>query len=132
MTALDLVAEAQRLGLMLWAKENGNIGFKPARLCPPEFIQGLSAHKREMLELLRMRGIRWIEVYSKRLNETIFFCHDEDTKEILIEAGAEYWSTYTRNELLILVAQNRLKPLTQAELRKVHEIKRTFGAKIAE
>ena len=63
---------------------------------------------------------------------TIFFCRHEDTKEILIEAGAEYWSTYTRNELLILVAQNRLKPLTQAELRKVHEIKRTFGAKIAE
>src|SRR6516162_10952806 len=132
MTALDLVAEAQRLGLMLWAKENGNIGFKPARLCPPEFIQGLSAHKREMLELLRMRGIRWIEVYSKRLNETIFFCHDEDTKEILIEAGAEPWSIYTRDELQILVTQNRVAPLSDDELRKVHEIKRTFGARITE
>ena len=39
---------------------------------------------------------------------------------------------FTHDELRILVAQNRLKPLTQAELRKVHEIKRTFGAKIAE
>jgi hypothetical protein len=34
-------------------------------------------------------------------------------------------------ELRILVAQNRIKPLTQAELRKIHKIKRTFGARIA-
>jgi len=35
-------------------------------------------------------------------------------------------------KLQILVGQNRLKPLTQAELRKIHDIKRTFGARIAE
>jgi hypothetical protein len=39
------------------------------------------------------------------------------------------WSIYIRAELQILVAQNRVAPLTQAELRKVHEIKRTFGAR---
>ena len=31
-----------------------------------------------------------------------------------VAAGAEPWSVYTRNELRILVAQNRVKPLTQA------------------
>jgi hypothetical protein len=57
---------------------------------------------------------------------------DEDTKAALVEAGAEPWGIYPRNELQVLVLQNRIKPLTQAELRKVHEIKRTFGARIAE
>jgi hypothetical protein len=33
-------------------------------------------------------------------------------------------------ELWMLLAQNRLKPLTQPELRKVYNIKRNFGAKI--
>ena len=57
---------------------------------------------------------------------------DEPTKTALVEAGAEPWSIYTRDELRILVAQNRVAPLSHAELRKVHEIKRTFGARIAE
>jgi len=50
--------------------------------------------------------------------ETIFFCEDEDTKAALIEAGASEWSIYTRDELRILCEQNRIKPFTQAELRK--------------
>ena len=66
------------------------------------------------------------------MGEDLLFCRDEDTKATLIEAGAEPWSVYTRAELRILVAQNRAAPLSQAELRKVHEIKRTFGARIAE
>jgi hypothetical protein len=45
--------------------------------------------------------------------------------------GAEPWSIYTRDELLVLVAQNRKAPLSDEELRKLHEIKRTFGARIA-
>ena len=36
------------------------------------------------------------------------------------------------DELRILVAQNRVAPLTDAELRKLPDIKRTFGARIAE
>jgi hypothetical protein len=49
-----------------------------------------------------------------------------------VAAGAEPWSVYTRPELQILVAQNRIAPLTDTELRKVHEVKRTFDARIAE
>ena len=63
--------------------------------------------------------------------ETIFFCEDEDTKAALIEAGASEWSIYTCDELRILCEQNRIKPFTQAELRKLQEIKRTIGARIA-
>ena len=66
------------------------------------------------------------------MGELLFFCQDEETKEILIGNGAEPWSVYTRDELQILVAQNRVAPLSDDELRKVHEIKRTFGARITE
>jgi len=71
-------------------------------------------------------------VFSEALGETVFFCEDERTKEALVEAGAEPWNIYTCNELRTLVLQNRIKHLTQAELRKVHNIKRTFGARITE
>ena len=55
---------------------------------------------------------------------------DEATKRALIEAGASEWSIYTRDELRILCEQNRIAPLSIAELRKVHEIKRTFSGRI--
>jgi len=70
-------------------------------------------------------------VFSEALGETIFLCEDEETRTTLIEAGAEPWSIYILDELQILLAQNRIKPLTQAELRKVHTLKRTIGARIA-
>jgi hypothetical protein len=57
------------------------------------------------------------------LAETIFFCEDEPTKEALVEDGAEPWSVYTRDELQVLVAQNRVAPLSDDELRKVHDLK---------
>jgi len=41
------------------------------------------------------------------------------TKAALIEAGAEEWSIYTRAELQTLCVQNRVAPLTQAELAKL-------------
>jgi pyrroloquinoline quinone (PQQ) biosynthesis protein C len=69
--------------------------------------------------------------YSKTLEETIFFCEDEATKAALIEAGADEWSIYTKNEVRILLANNRVAPLSPDELRKVHEIKRTFNGRIA-
>ena len=40
------------------------------------------------------------------------------------------WSIYTRDELRTLCEQNRVAPLSPAELRKVHEIKRTFSGRI--
>jgi hypothetical protein len=55
---------------------------------------------------------------------------DEDTRAALVEAGASPWSIYTRAELQTLCVQNRLAPLSPAELRKVHRIKRTFSGRI--
>ncbi len=69
-------------------------------------------------------------VYSHVLEETIFFCEDEDTKAALIQASADQWSIYTKRELRVLVAQNRIAPISADELRKLHEIKRTFHAQI--
>jgi hypothetical protein len=130
MTALDLIAAAGQLGLTLRAKENGKLGFKPERLCPPEFKAKLKTHKAELLTLLQAKSVTWIEVHSERIGETIFFCADGDTKAALIEAGADEWSIYTKEELAILVAQNRVAPLSADELCKLHEIKRTFNARI--
>jgi hypothetical protein len=86
--------------------------------------------KPALLPLLETRGKTWVEVYSERLGETIFFCEDDVTKAALEEAGASEWSIYTSDELQTLCAQNRIAPLTAAELRKVHEIKRSFNARI--
>ena len=84
-----------------------------------------------MLPLLDTRNKAWIEVYSKRLKETVFFCENEDTRDALIEAGACEWSIYTKAELRTLNAQNRIAPLSGEELRKVHELKHTFNARIS-
>ena len=131
MTTLEVLAEAGDRGLSLSARGDGLVA-SPNRLLTPDFAHKLCEFKPALLPLLQTKGITWIEVYSARLDETIFFCEDEDTKASLVEAGASEWSVYTRAELQILTAQNRVEPLTQAELRKVHEIKRTFGARIAE
>jgi hypothetical protein len=69
-------------------------------------------------------------VFSQILEETIFFCADDDTRTALIEAGADEFSIYTKAELRVLVAQNRIAPLSPVELRRVHEIKRTFSGRI--
>jgi len=86
----------------------------PNRLLSQDFAGKLREFKPALLPLLQTKGITWIEVHSERLGEDLLFCRDEDTKTTLIEAGAEPWSVYTRAELQILVAQNRIKPLTQA------------------
>jgi hypothetical protein len=87
----------------------------------------LRATKSQLLALLRLP---FVMVYSKTLGETIFFCQDEATKAALCEAGAQEWSIYTKDELRILCEQNRVAPFSDAELRKVHQIKRTFNARI--
>ena len=68
---------------------------------------------------------------SKAVGDLLFFCEDQDTKAALLAAGAEEWRIYTKDELRLLAAQNRIKPLTDVDLRKVHEIKRTFHGRIA-
>ena len=51
-------------------------------------------------------------------------------KRALVEAGAEEWSIYTKAELRVIVAQNRVAPLSAGELKQLHQIKRTFNARI--
>ena len=130
MTAFDVLSESHQLGLTLWAKDHGKLGFKPERICSPEFREKLRAHKPQLLALLQTKRVTWIEVFSERIGEALFFCEDEATKAAIVEAGADPWSIYTKDELRILVAQNRIAPLNVAELRKLHDIKRTFNARI--
>ena len=131
MTTLEVLSEAKERGLSLSPRGDG-LAASPNRLLTPDFAHKLCEFKPALLPLLQTKGITWIEVYSERLGEDLLFCRDEDTKATLIEAGAEPWSVYTRAELQVLVAQNRVAPLSQAELKKVHQIKRTFGARIVE
>jgi len=128
-TPVEVLTRAAQLGVKLGRRSDGKLTFDPAARCPADFVATLQAFKQPLLALL---GLPFVLVDSKALGETIFFADDEDTKAALVEGGAEPWSVYTRDELRILIAQNRLKPLTQVELRKVHQIKRTFGARIPE
>jgi len=88
MTTLEVISEAQQRGLSLRVRGD-RVGARPNRLLTPDFKGKLRKFKPALLPLLQTKGLTWIEVYSERLGETIFFCQDEDTKEILIEAGAE-------------------------------------------
>ena len=108
----------------------GRLGFKPERLCSSPFREKLAAHKTQLLALLRTKGVTWIEVYSERIDQTLFFCDDDATRDTLIEAGASEWSIYTKDELRVLVAQNRIAPLSDADLRKLREIKTSFNGTV--
>jgi hypothetical protein len=44
--------------------------------------------------------------------------------------GADPWSAYTKDEVRVLVAQNRAEPFLPDELCKLYEIKRTFTGRI--
>jgi hypothetical protein len=125
---VPLLCQAAELGLKLGVKDSRTLTVEPAERCPSEFADALRAHKWQLLVVL---GLPFVMVYSKAIEETIFFCADEDTKAALVQAGAEEWSIYTRAELRILCEQNRVAPLSAEELRKVHEIKRTFHGRIA-
>ena len=128
MTPIEALKAAAERGLTL--SINGNkLRVTPGERLTADFAQTLKEHKWHLLSMLNWP---FVMAYSKALEETIFFCDDEDIKAALVEAGADPWSIYTKDELRILVAQNRIKPLTQADLGKVHQIKRTFGARIAE
>ena len=127
LTPIQVLQEASELRLTLGFEPPDTLTFQPARLCSAEFAEVLKAHKPALLTLLKLP---FVMVFSQILSETIFFCEDEDTRAALVEAGAEPWRIYTKDELRVLVAQNRVAPLSPAELRKVHEIKRTFDGRI--
>ena len=131
MNAIEVLQKAADFGLKLGVEAPDTLTFQPAAKCPLQFVPMLKAHKPQLLALLRMRGMTWIEVYSERIRERLFFCEDDATRAALVEAGASEWSIYTKAELRTLCAQNRIAPLSDTELRKAHEIKRTFNARFA-
>jgi hypothetical protein len=126
MSQVDVLKAAADRGLTL--RINGEkLRVLPAeRLCP-DFANTLHSHKTRLLALL---VLPFVMVYSKALEEMLFFCEDDDTKAALFSAGADEWSIYTKRELRQLIAQNRIAPVSDVELRKLHEIKRTFDARI--
>jgi hypothetical protein len=128
-TTIEVLQKAAEFGLKLGVEPPDTLTVQPANRCPVEFAISLRAYKPQLLTLL---GLPFVIVYSKILEERIFFCEDEDTKAALVEAGADSWSIYTKGELRVLVAQNRVKPFLPDELCKLHEIKRTFHGRIAE
>jgi hypothetical protein len=128
-TPIALLQKSADLGLKLGSEGRHTLTVESAGCCPRAFADTLKDHKWLLLDLLRLP---FVMVFSKALDQTIFFCEDENTKAALVKAGASEWSIYTEAELRTLVAQNRIAPLRAAELRKLHEIKKTFNARITE
>ena len=126
-TPIAILQGAADLDLTLNFTPPDTLDVKTSGPWPKSFADTLRTHKEQLLGLLRLP---FVMVFSQILEETVFFCADEPTRAALIEAGAEQWSVYTKDELRVLVAQNRVAPLTATELRKVHEIKRTFHGRI--
>jgi hypothetical protein len=126
-TPISILEQAADLGLRLAFIPPDTLDVKASGLWPQSFADTLRENKPELLELLQLP---FVMVFAETLEQDVFFCADEATKAALIEAGAEEWSIYTKDELRVLVAQNRVAPFSDTELRKVHEIKRTFNARI--
>jgi hypothetical protein len=127
-TPIAILRKAADFGLRLSFIPPDALDVKASGPWPKDFADTLRTHKVQLLALLRLP---FVMVESQILEETIFFCADEPTRAALIAAGADEFSIYTRDELRILCEQNRLAPLSPAELRKVHEIKRTFSGRIS-
>jgi hypothetical protein len=126
LTPIEVLKQAAGHGLKLEA-HGDDLHVIPSDRARSDFVLLLKAHKPQLLTLLRLP---FVMVFSHMLGETIFFCEDEDTKGALVEAGADRWSIYTKDELRILVANNRAKPFLPDELCKLHEMKWTFHGRI--
>jgi hypothetical protein len=126
LTPIEVLKRAAGHGLKL-ETHGDELHVIPGERVPADFVPVLKAYKPTLLALLRLP---FVMVFSESLGETIFFCEDEAARAVLVEAGADPWSIYTRAELQTLCEQNRVAPLSPAELRKVHEIKRTFSGRI--
>ena len=128
LTTIEVLEKAAELGLKLGIEPPDTLTVQPVNRCPHDFMETLRSYKQRLLTLL---ALPFVMVRSQALDgEILFFCQDEQTRIALQEAGAEPWSVYTRDELKILCEQNRVAPLSPQELRKVHEIKRTFSGRI--
>ena len=126
LTTIGVLQQAAESGLRLKAVGN-DLHVNPARSCSPDFVPVLRAHKSDLLSLLQLP---FVMVHSRALDEILFFCADEPTKAALLEGGADEWAIYTRDELKVLCEQNRIAPLSTTELRQLHDIKRSFNARI--
>ena len=127
LTTIEIFQQAAERGLRLKAV-GSCLHVNPARSCPPDFVPMLRAHKPSLLSLLQLP---FVMVDSKALGDSVFFCNDENTKAALVEAGADPWAIYTKDELRILVAHNRAKPFISEELCRMHEIRKAFQGRIA-
>ena len=127
-TPIAILRKAADLGLALSFTPPDTLDVKASGPWPKYFADTLRTHKPQLLGLLRLP---FVMVDSEMLGETIFFCADDDTRTALVKAGADEFSIYARDELRALVGQNRVAPISTAELRKVHEIKRTFPGRIS-
>jgi hypothetical protein len=133
-TPISILQKATALGLRLRIKKLGSLTVNAltvdaSKPWPKDFADTLSQHKARLLDLL---ALPFVMVESPAIDELLLFCEDEPTKRALIDAGADAWTIYTKSELQILCAQNRVAPLSLPELAKLHEIKKTFKATIAE
>jgi len=126
-STISILQKAADLGLNLGVRAGDKLTVQPSEGCPRDFVETLRAHKGRLLDLLQLP---FCVVYKETLQDTIFFCEDEATKAALVEAGADEWSIYTKDELRVLIAHNRIQPFTPNELRKLHEAKRQFNATV--
>jgi len=128
LSTIQVLETAADLGLKLAIAAPDRLTYQPIEKCPLDFVETLKTYKGRLLNLLRLP---FVMVFSETLGETIFFCADDDTRTALVQAGAEEWAIYTKDEVRLLVAQNRAKPFLPDELCKLPEIKRTFNWRIA-
>lgn len=128
---ISILQRAADLGLKLAFKPPDTLTVETSKAWPKDFADVLKLHKSKLIALLRLP---FVMVRSRTLDdELLFFYADESTKNLLmLLTGAEPWSIYTKGELQILWEQNRIAPLSLDELRKVHEIKKIFSARVQE
>jgi hypothetical protein len=91
--------------------------------CPPELKDDIRQHKPALLKLM---GLTFLIVRSGVLSGTVFFVHDDATKQSLILSGAKPGSIYTKAELGTLVARR----ITPKELRLIHAGKQQFNGEV--
>jgi hypothetical protein len=115
----DIKQACERFGMSLdtWQRQEHTFGLLKKVYAKRAKLRG------EQHSFNRRDGRRSFLALCERL---CWFVDGEATKHALVEAGADSSSTYTRNELRILVVQNRAKPFLPDELCKLHEIKGRF------
>ena len=128
-TTIEVLQKAEEFDLKLGFEPPDTLTFQPANRCPLDFAITLKAHKPQLLTILRLRQ-HFVMAHSEALGETIFLCEDEAIKAALVEAGADLFSIYTRQELQILIERNRVKPFIPHELLRLHQAKRIFNGRI--